>query len=129
MSSYNYLWAELTKYTLRGVSLLSYKRLQQEDLNIINFLLFKLLRQNEVDLDFKITPLQVIKIVIVICVKSCDANIPFRCSFHVITQHFFFLKWSLSSRQNARCSGHKYKLGSHWSLSCGTYSLLGNMRR
>lgn len=89
--------------------LLSYKRLKQENLNI-NFLLFKLLRQNEVDLDFKIIPLQVIKIVIVTCVKSCDGNIPFRCSFHVI--YSFFLMWSLSSRQNARCSGHKYKLGS-----------------
>lgn len=63
-------------------SLLSYKRLKQEDLNIMNSLLVKLLRQTEGNPDFKITSQQVIQIIIVTCVKSYDVNIPLICPFH-----------------------------------------------
>lgn len=104
--------SRINKLCFGDFYLLRYQRLNQEDLNIINSLLFKLLRQNESNLDFKMTPPpQVIQIMIVTYVKSHDANISFRCSFHVIYSSTIFLKWLLSARHNARCWVHKDKLG------------------
>ena len=97
---------------LWGFSFVKLQKSKARRFKYYQFLIVQICKQNESNLDFKMTALWIIQIMIVTCVKSCNASIPFICSFHVTYSSSIFKKCLLSASRSARYWLHKHNLGS-----------------